>query len=125
MSDSILQEIEAVDAERRAATIAADRATLQRVLSDDLRYTHSSAITEDKATYIDLVCSGHYKYSGMTNGERGGRVMGDIALLYGDARLDVQVKGTPKSITTRYLAVWRREDGRWRMLAWHSTAIPA
>ena len=29
------------------------------------------------------------------------------------------------SMTLDDLAVWRREGGRWRMLAWQSTAIPA
>ncbi len=125
MSEQAIQEIEALDAERCAATIAGDKAALERLLSDDLRYTHSSAVAEDKATYIDRVCNGHYQYSGFTNIERRLRVLGDLALVHGDVLIDVQVKNTAKRIHSRYLAVWQRENGRWRMLAWQSTGVPA
>lgn len=125
MSEQAIQEIEALDAERCAATIAGNQAVLERLLSDDLRYTHSSAVAEDKATYLDRVCNGHYRYSGFTNLGRSVRVLGDVALVHGDVLIDVQVNNTQKRIHSRYLAVWRREGGRWQLLAWQSTGVPA
>jgi hypothetical protein len=37
----------------------------------------------------------------------------------------VALKGTDKDFVSRYLQVWRREAGGWRMASWQSTLVPA
>jgi ketosteroid isomerase-like protein len=118
-------ELEALDDRRAAAAMAGDRDTLMSLLSDDLRYVHSSGTDEDRATYVERVCNGHYSYRSMTPLRREWRMLGDVALCHGDVRIEVVVQGTAKKILSRYLQVWRRTDGEWRMVSWQSTPLPA
>jgi ketosteroid isomerase-like protein len=122
---SDIQAIEAADAERARATLGKDAATLDRVLADDLLYVHSSATAESKALYVERVVTGYYDYRSLTNLRRAFRVYGDVALVDGDVRIEVIVAGTPKDFVSRYLQVWTRRQGAWRMVSWQSTPIPA
>jgi hypothetical protein len=122
---AIVAELEALDDRRAAAAIARDRATLDALLASDLRYVHSSATDEDKATYLERTCTGWYDYRSLVPLRRAWRVWGDTALCNGDVRIEVVVKGTHKAFTSRYLQVWRREGAAWRMASWQSTPVPA
>ena len=53
------------------------------------------------------------------------QVHGDTVFVFGDVQIDVVVKGTPKKVMSRYLAVWLRQGDVWRLGAWQSTPIPA
>lgn len=125
MTQDIIRNIETLDAERVRATMAGDVDALSAVFADDLRYTHGSASVDTKAQYLNNLRSGMYVYQGFTNISREFRVMGDVVLVNGDMRIDVTVKGTPKVVMSRYLAVWFRQAGAWRMVSWQSTPIPA
>lgn len=123
-TQSLVAELEALDERRAAAAIAKDRATLEALLADDLHYVHSSAIDEDKATYVERACTGWYDYKGLTALKREWRVWGDTALCNGDCRIQVVVKGTTKDFVSRYLQVWRRGPRGWQMASWQSTPVP-
>lgn len=123
--DETIRAIEARDAQRLKATVAGDLDALADILADTLRYTHSSASVDDKPGYLENLRSGFYRYQGFTDLGRRFQVHGDTVLVYGDVRIDVTVKGTPKQVMGRYLAVWLRQGGVWRFGAWQSTPIPA
>jgi ketosteroid isomerase-like protein len=125
MSQDAIREIEARDALRIQATVAGDLVALADTLSDSLRYTHSSASVDTKEDYLNNLRQAVYKYEALTNRERSFQVYGDTALVYGDIQIDVVARGTLKNIQSRYLAVWLRENGVWRLGAWQSTPIPA
>ena len=124
MNEDVIREVEARDALRCKATLEGDLATLDGIIADTLRYTHSSAVVDDKAGYLESLRSGVYRYQGFTHLKRGFQVHGDTVLVYGDVQIDVTVKGTAKKVMSRYLAVWLRQGGVWRMAAWQSTPIP-
>ncbi len=125
MSATDIQAIEAADARRCQAALDKDAATLRELMGDDLLYVHSSATAEDKATYIDRVVNGFYDYKGFTHIRRNFRVYGDVALVDGDVRIQVVVKGGLKDFVSRYLQAWARRDGRWQVVSWQSTPVPA
>jgi len=122
--EEAIRAVEARDAERLKATVAADDAALSDIMADTLRYTHSSASVDDKAGYLANLRSGLYRYQGFTDLGRRFQAHGDTVLVYGDVRIDVAVKGAPKQVMSRYLAVWLRQGGVWRLGAWQSTPIP-
>ena len=94
MSDqAVIAEIEAVEARRCKAVIDRDFTALADMLGDDLLYVHSSATAEDKALYLKKMSEGFYVYSAMTSLRRNFRVMGDVVLVDGDIRINVNVKG--------------------------------
>jgi ketosteroid isomerase-like protein len=52
------------------------------------------------------------------------RVIGDVVLVNGDARIEVEVSGTAKVVMSRYLQVWVKRSAGWQMASWQSTPIP-
>jgi ketosteroid isomerase-like protein len=122
---AVVGELEALDGRRLAATLAKDRSTLESLLAEDMRYVHSSGTDEDRATYVERACNGHYDYQGFTSLRRDWRLHGDVALCNGDIRIEVKVQGTPKTIHSRYLQVWVRGAKGWQMASWQSTPLPA
>jgi hypothetical protein len=88
-------------------------------------YVHSSATADDRATFVEPACTGHYDYTALIPLARAWRVWGDTALCNGDVRIRVTVKGTPKEFVSRYLQVWRRGPSGWQMASWQSTPVPA
>ncbi|MGE0311642.1 MAG: nuclear transport factor 2 family protein [Lautropia sp.] len=124
--DHIIGAIEALDAERSAATLAADRSALERIIGDDLRYVHGSGADEDKAKYLERLGNGYYDYQSLKVLRRDFRVLGDVVLVNGDIDIDVIVEKTKhKRFTSRYLQVWARRAAGWQMVSWQSTPLPA
>ena len=121
----VIQEIEAVDAQRTAATIAKDAKALHEVFGADMLYVHGSATAESRELFIERATTGYYDYQGITSLRRQFRVYGDVVLVDGDTRIQVVVKGTPRDFVTRYLQAWVKRDGRWQMVTWQSTPVPA
>ncbi|HPA91063.1 MAG TPA: nuclear transport factor 2 family protein [Quisquiliibacterium sp.] len=126
MSDSqVIAQITELDERRAQMVVARDIAGLRQLVGDDLLYVHSSATEEDKALYLERLETGYYRYLGMKNLKRAFRVLGDVVLVNGDVRIDVEVKGAVKLVMSRYLQVWALRDGRWQMVSWQSTPMPA
>jgi ketosteroid isomerase-like protein len=124
MSEAIKQQILQLEARRWTAITQNDLATLQHLLADELVYTHSSAVVDDKASYIDSLRSGAVKYKSAEREPANVVLHGDTALVTGDARVAVMVRGQDKLIHMRYSNVWINQAGTWRFALWHATSIP-
>ena len=120
-----IAHIEALDNQRTKAILERNFAALAPLLGDDLRYIHSSAVQENKSEYLEKLTSGHYIYHGLDVQEREYRVLGDVVLVNGDLRIEVEVKGTRKVVLSRYLQVWARRASGWQMVSWQSVPVPA
>ncbi|MFM7240615.1 MAG: nuclear transport factor 2 family protein [Opitutia bacterium] len=117
--------VRAADDARVAAMLSPDKAVLDAVLSDDLRYAHSNGKVDTKASLTAALLGGDAKYLSYKYTERNFRFPApDVAVMAG--RLEVQAKVDGVAMTTgiSYLAVWRLENGRWRFFAWQSCKIP-
>lgn len=121
---AVEQDILALEARRYAAMTAGDTAALEPLLHDALVYTHSSALVDDKRSYLAGIASGKFRYKGIERAEERVHVYGDAALVTGRAAIEVDVDGRPKSLRLRYLNVWVRQGGAWRLAAWQSTSLP-
>lgn len=120
-----MQAIVRSDDDRYRAMLDGDIAALDRMLSNDLSYTHSSARCESKAEYLDSLKSGRVRY---LHAQRDGaqlRVYGDVAVMNGTVLLKAVVDGAARVLDNRFLSVWKREISGWKMVAWASTPIPA
>jgi ketosteroid isomerase-like protein len=124
MSDKeVIQEIEALEAKRCQAILNCDYKALEPLIGEDLVYTHSSAVQENKKQYLEKLGSGYYTYHGLDAIEREFRVMGDVVLVNGDLRITVEVAGTKKVVMSRYLQVWAKRPPGWQMVSWSSVPI--
>jgi ketosteroid isomerase-like protein len=121
---SIEKEILALEEKRCAAMTGRDADALAAMLHDDLVYTHSSGVVDDKATYVDAIRSGRTRYHSIERAGEHVRAYGDTVLVTGNAAIEVDVNGQHKSLRLCYLDVWTRTPQGWKFVAWQSTARP-
>ncbi|MDX1376863.1 MAG: nuclear transport factor 2 family protein [Burkholderiales bacterium] len=121
---SIEQEILALEEKRCAAMAANDVAALEKLFHDELIYTHSSAVVDTRASYLETLRSGHTRYHSIERSDEKVRLCGDTALVTGRAVIDVTVKGEKKHLDTRFLDVWTKTPKGWKFIAWQSTKRP-
>jgi 3-keto-disaccharide hydrolase/uncharacterized protein DUF4440 len=115
-----------LDEERTDAMVKGDLATLERLLGDDLSYVHSSTKVDTKASFIENLRSGASKYKGFEREESSTRLFGDSAVNTGVATVSVENQGqAPATFKIRYTDVWVNRGGKWQMVAWQSTRVPA
>lgn len=115
----------AADTARIAAMLKPERAALDAAFSNELRYAHSNGLVDTKASFIDSLLGGRTKYLAYEPGERMITFPAPgLALMGGRAKLQVEGGSGRMEATLSYLAVWRKEDGQWRFLAWQSARLP-
>ena len=101
-----------------------DWGALDAALADDLTYVHSTARLETKAEHVGNLRGGKPHYRGIAPRERRARVNGDVGIVTGVSEMHVERDGKEQRFTVRYLAVYVKSGGNWRMTAWQSTRVP-
>ena len=114
-----------LDKKRMQAMVAKDIATLEGLLADDLVYTHSSARLDTKQSLIVGMTSGSTVYTGVEPSDVKAQDLGDTVVLTGVAKIKVTANGTPNAFGVRFTDVYARRNGRWQMVTWQSTRLPA
>ena len=117
--------VRAADDERVAAILAADTARLDAIFSDGLQYTHPNGKRDTKKSYTESLLTRQTVYQVYNYLERDFRLASpDIALETAHV-LITSVNGTTvNNNDLNILAVWRKEGGQWRFLAWQSAKLP-
>ena len=113
-----------LDKKRMTAMAQKDITTLNRVLSDDLIYTHSSARLDTKQSLIGNMESGSAVYTAVEPSDVKAQDLGDTVVLTGSCRISVMSQGRPNSFSVRFTDVYANKGGKWQMVAWQSTRWP-
>ncbi len=113
-------EISSLEEQRFQAQVAGDLDALDRLLSDQLVYTHSSASVDTKASFIDAIKTRRPYQKVERSGEEV-RLHGDTAVVTGQARIELN---GGNRLNLRYTDVWVKGAGGWQMVAWQSTRLP-
>ena len=123
--DDAIAAVLAADQARDAALLAADTKALDRLLADDLRYTHSNGHLETKAIHIATFVNGLRYARFETSNLHGHVITPDVVVLTGiiDQRKGVAEKWTDFHLL--FHAVWRKEAGAWRLASLQTAAPPA
>ena len=119
-----VQDVLAAEDRRYRAMQDGDLATLDEVCADALSYAHSSGTRDTKSEYLGKIGSGYYAYRRIDHPVERVEVVGDTAIVVGRMTADVEVQGVLKTIDNLALAVWSREPGGWRFLAYAPTSLP-
>ena len=114
----------AAEDRRYDALFGPDLPALERLFHDRLSYAHSSGVRDTKAEYLAKIESGYYIYRRMDHPVERVDVVGDTVVVVGRMTADLDVAGTPKTIDNLALAVWTKDGGEWRLLAYASTPLP-
>lgn len=124
MSNSVVEQILAMEQRRCDALLAGDVEALADLLSEGLIFAHATARYEDKQTLLAKMGSGDIVYKTLRISETRVEDLGDTALLVSRLSAAVTVDGQAKEIDNMTLSVWHREGDQWRLLAYQPTAIP-
>jgi ketosteroid isomerase-like protein len=104
------------------AMIAVDLDRLDRILSPDLIYVHSTGVAESKAEYLERVKASHYDYTSIASRDVTIRVHGDLAVMDGVLDMGVATGGSPTMMMKLlFVLIWTKQDGRWRLSLRQST----
>ena len=113
-----------LDKQRMDAMAKKDLAALNKLISDDLVYTHSSARLDTKKTLIGNMESGSTVYTSVVPSDVKAQDFGDTVVLTGSCQISVMSQGRPNSFGVRFTDVWANKGGQWQMVTWQSTRTP-
>lgn len=117
------QKVIDLDRQRMVAMAEKDVATLNKLLADDLIYTHSSARMDTKSSLIGAMQSGATVYTSVEPSEVVAQDLGDAVVLTGVAAISVNAGGKPNSFKVRFTDVYAQKSGQWQMVTWQSTKL--
>jgi ketosteroid isomerase-like protein len=124
-ADDARLAVQSADDTRIAAMSSPTHDQLAAIFSDDLRYAHSTGAVDTKTSFIDTLTFGKTKYHRFDYLEREFSFPApDIALMTGRVRIRAATAEGEMENALSFLAVWRKEKGQWRFLAWQSCKLP-
>ena len=109
---------------RYAAQTSNDFGALRTLIGNDLVYIHSSAVVDNKASYIESMSSGTVKYRVMRRSDVTVRTYGCIAIISGLGNFDVTVKGQDMAVEIRFHSIWAKRDRGLEFISWEATRTP-
>ena len=122
--DARIPALKTAEAARFQANVDADAKVLGQVLDDALEYVHSNGEVDSKASFIQSLTSGQRDYVATTFDIQGIRILGDVAIVRGTAKMTVADNGQSRELDLGYTDIWLWKDKRWQMTAWRSARMP-
>ncbi len=122
--DNIESEVRNLEARRFRALTEADVPALERLLSEDLIYTHASGWRQTKAEFLASIRSGELRYHSFAVDEVNVQAYGNVVLVTGHAAAKVRAKGQELNVSLLYLEAYVKQEGRWQLVGWQSTRLP-
>ena len=114
----------AVEALARAM-LQADGPALERLVSDQLSYGHSSGLVETKAQFVDVVANRKTVYKAITLSAPSTVMVGDNAIVRHVFSNTTETGGKTASISVGIMQVWQTQAGNWKLLARQAFRLPA
>jgi ketosteroid isomerase-like protein len=102
------------------AMTSADKAALDAVLSDQLRFGHSSGKTDTKAELVSNILDKKPIFKSITVGDHTISVVGNNAIARYNVDLEADMGGRAISAKLGVMTVWVKDGGTWKLLAHQS-----
>jgi len=109
----------------KVAMVQPDSAVLADIASDDLVYVHSSGTVRNKQGFIDEFMKRWTNFSKVTVLDQTIKITGDNAIVRHRLQAEAHNPGYPAVVDIIILMVWRKENGKWKMLARQAAKIQA
>lgn len=113
-----------LDAEhaRCRATIEKDFGTLEKLLSRQLRFVHSSGHRDDYDRHLEILGSPTFGYQNIVRQGLKVRLAGSVAIMSGLADITFQVQDQPaQTVKVQIVQIWEQEGSHWRMSVYQAT----
>lgn len=117
-------DVLAVQAAIDAALAANDPVALAPLLTVDATRTGPAGVLSSRTQWLEQMRSGAIRYRSVRRTAPDVRLYGDVAVVTGEVLIDVEKPGLGViEERNRYLRVYVRQGGRWRLAAHQATAI--
>ena len=117
------KEVMALERQRFAAMVAEDTVFLQRVLAEDLLYSHTSGFVDTKQSFIRSIASKALDYQVMDLKAVVSRAYKGTVILNGTMTIKVLFEGKLLDMSVKYLDVYRKKGKSWELVAWQSAKL--
>lgn len=107
------------------AIVRQDRAVIEANMAEDFRQIDGAGNLEDKASFVEGLMSPKLRIDPYTVEDFDVRLYGDVALLSGRTKMTGQYDGKHFQSHYRYIDIYVRRDGRWRIVSVQISKIPA
>ncbi len=117
-----LADIKAFETARYNALTQKDFGTTEKLVADELIYTHSNTVVEDKATYLAALRSGKYDFKAFSTDSTQYRMVGkNTVVAAGSVEMQLLYQGRDVKLSGRFTAVYVKRHRQWQLLAWQTT----
>jgi uncharacterized protein (TIGR02246 family) len=117
-------EIRQLEDERYQAILSGDLAAFSSLCHPDLIYTHSNGERDTLETYLEKCKAGFYRYHAIDHPIERIVATDTVAVVAGGMRASLTAGGKDLELDNSSLAVWVKEDSRWKFLAYQPTVLP-
>jgi hypothetical protein len=97
--------------------VAADKAALEALVSDQLSYGHSSGTIQNKAEFVGVIVGKKTIYKSITLTDPTIAVVGNNAIARHTFAAEVEAGGQASSPKIGVMQVWVKDGGNWKLLA--------
>lgn len=105
------------------AIVAKDRAAVAGNMAEDFRIIDGQGTIEDKRQFVESILDPKLIIDPYTVEEFDIRLYGDVALLSGRTRMTGQQDGKPFVSNYRYIDIYVKRDGQWRIVSVQITRL--
>jgi ketosteroid isomerase-like protein len=106
------------------AIVRKDRAAIEANMAEDFRQIDAAGNVEGKRSFVDDIVSADLRIDPYTVEDFDVRLYGDVALLSGRTRMTGTFQGKPFASHYRYIDVYVRRNGEWKIVSVQISRIP-
>jgi ketosteroid isomerase-like protein len=107
------------------AIVRKDTAAIADNMSEDFRQIASNGDVANKETFVHSITAANLTIDPYTVEDFDVRVYGDVALLSGRTRMTGREGGAPFTTHYRYIDVYVRTNGTWKVCSVQTTRLPS
>ena len=100
----------------RKGMIDADKAILEKLVTDKLSYGHSGGHIDDKKEFVEKIVSGKSDFVSIDLSEQTVSVSGTTAVVRHILKAKTNDGGKPADVHLRVLLIWQKQGGHWKLL---------
>lgn len=117
------EEVWQLEAKRRALLLAGDLDALSELCSDEMTYSHTNGLVDNKTSYFKMLRSGA-RYVQMDLSDVKIARYDSTVVITGVAQVAVNSPNGRTGFRARFTDVWAKQQDRWRFVAWQTTRMP-
>ena len=117
------QDVTAAEKAWSTATTTNDFAALEKILGDELIYTHSNGDSDSKRVFIDNLKNNVRKYHAVEYDKQTVKVMGNTAIVSVMGKLKVTTRGTLGEVKVSFLHVYVKRGKSWQLVGHQSARL--